>query len=111
MRGESKLLGLRSLDSHMEIGLIERLLHAEVNGARYRADLFEDLVCPDTVAFEIVTDHLNVDRSGQSEVQNLRDHVRGQERKCHAGEVFRQRQAELLDVVVRSDGASATASP
>jgi diketogulonate reductase-like aldo/keto reductase len=59
----------------MKIGLIERLLHAEVNSAGHRADLFQNLVCPHAVAFEIVTYHLNIDRRRQSEVQNPRDHV------------------------------------
>src|SRR5665213_928237 len=98
MRGEAKLLCFCPFDRHMEIRLIEWLLHAEVNGAGDRADLFEDLVCPGTISLEIMADHLDVDRSGQSEVQNLRDHGGGQERKCHPGEVFRQTQAELLDV-------------
>ena len=40
MRRKSKLLRLRALDSHVQIGLIERLLDSEVHRAWDVADLF-----------------------------------------------------------------------
>ena len=53
------------------------------------------------VAFQIVSDDLNVDRSRQSEIQNLADHVSGQESERNPRKLFWQCQAKLVNVVVR----------
>src|ERR1700722_11330826 len=97
---EAELLRLCPFDGHVQIRLIEGLLHAEIYDAGDRTDLSENLVRPHAISLKIVADHLNVDGSRQPEVENLRDHVGGQKGEGHSGEFFRQRKAKLFYVVV-----------
>src|SRR5579864_5239030 len=100
MRGEPKLLSLRTFDSQVQIRLIERLLNPQVRRSRHISDLLQKLTCPCSVPFQIVACHLNVDWSRQSKIQYLRDHVRWKKRKHHARKLFRQFQTKLVDVVL-----------
>src|SRR5579862_9168651 len=82
----------------MKIGLVERLLDAQVSRPWHVSNSLHQFACPLPVAFEIVAHHLNIDGRGQSKVQNLRDHVRGEKSKHYSGKLLRQAQAQLVDV-------------
>ena len=63
------------------------------------ANLFQDTVCNGAVTLDIRAVDLNVDRRGQSEVQNLRDDIGGQKVEGDAGKLSRQLPAQIANVV------------
>src|ERR1700704_483421 len=101
MGGETKLFSFRTLDPEAEIGLIEGLLDPEIGGSGDISHFREQGVRVAPVCFQIVSDDLNIKRSGQSKIENLPNHVGRQERERNARELFRQRQTKLVNVVGR----------
>src|SRR5438309_1508620 len=53
-------------------------------------------VCPNIIAY-----HLDIDGSGQAEIQNLAYHVSGQESETDPWKLLRKCQTKLVNVVVR----------
>src|SRR5258708_29231077 len=101
MGGETKLFRLRALDPEAEIRLIERLLDPEI-GCSWDISHFRQhdiRVAP--VRFQVIAYDLNVDGCGQSKIENLPDHVGGQESERNARELFREGQTKLMNVIVR----------
>src|ERR1700687_6239607 len=99
MGGETKLFSLRAFDPQAEIGLIEWLLDPKIGGSGDISHFREQGVRVAPVCFQIVSDDLNIKRGGQSEIENLPDHVGGQESERNARELFRKRQTKLVNVV------------
>src|SRR5882757_134843 len=85
----------------MHVRLIEWLLDSRVGNPGNVLDSFEQRIRIGLIARQIIAGYLNVDRSGQPEVQNLADHVGGQERKRHAGKLFGQADTQVMNVLSR----------
>ena len=68
-----------AIDREVDLGLIEELVNAKIDGARNSAQLAEQVDREHPVRLDIRAGNLNVDGRRQSEVENLADHVGGQE--------------------------------
>ncbi len=79
----------------MQVRLVERLLNPQVSRAGHVSNFLQQLARPGPVAFQVVADHLDVDGSGQSEVQNLRDHVGRQKSEHYPGKLLGQSSGEV----------------
>src|ERR1700692_1201866 len=101
MGTEAKLFRFRPLDSEAEIWFIEGLLDSQISGSGDGSQFFEKRVCIEPVSLQVVPQNLHVDRSRQSKIQNLPDHVGRQESECHAGKLFRKCQPKLMNIIVR----------
>ncbi|ARF90813.1 putative autotransporter protein [Burkholderia cenocepacia] len=95
---ETGLDRLRTIDVHVDSGFVAGLLDARVDEPAHAAQLREQRVRDRAVLVELVADDLDVDRRGQSEVEDLADDVGRQERERHAGERLREHVAQLRDV-------------
>src|SRR5260370_26568693 len=101
MSGETKLFSLRAFDTEAEIGLVERLLDPKIGGSWDISHFREHDIRVAPVPFQVVSDDLNVDGGGQSKIENLSNHVGGQESERNARELFGECQTKLMNVVVR----------
>src|ERR1035438_1462565 len=98
---EASLLRLRAIDGDVKPRIIEGLLDAQVRETRHVPELGQNLVRHLAVLFEIGTFYLNVDGRRQSEVQNLRDHIRRQEIEGRFRELCGQSGSQCGNVVRR----------
>src|ERR1700746_2180175 len=85
----------------MHVGLVEWLLDSRVCNARNVLNSFKQRIRICLIASQIIAGYLNIDRSRQPEIKNLGDHVGRQERKRHAGKLFRQTDAKVVNVLSR----------
>ena len=79
MGRETKLFCFRAFDSEAQIRLIEGLLNPQIRRSGNVSHLLEQCIGIEPVSLQVVSHDLNVDGSRQSKIQNLRDHVGGQE--------------------------------
>ena len=93
--------GQRTVDIDVQGRLLERLLDPRIGDAGDPFDPRQQLVGVFPVRLQIVADHLQVDRRGHAEIQDLADHVGRQEGEGGAGKLARQLLAHRLDVVRR----------
>src|SRR5579862_4421065 len=100
MRRKAEFLGLGAFDSEVQERLVKGLLDSQVSRAGYVSDLLEQLIRPRAIAFQIVTDDLNVDGRRQPEVQNLSDDIRRQKGEHHTRELLRQAQSKFLHISI-----------
>src|SRR5438445_8671117 len=98
--GEPDLAGLRAIHVHMELGLIERLLNAQIDSAGHVTELLQQSVGELAGRFEVGSHDLDVDRRGQAEVQNLADNVGRKKRKRHTREFVSQPEAQIVNILV-----------
>ena len=100
MRSETELFRFSTFNPHPQIGLIEGLLNSQIGCPGNVPHLRQQRVCILAVSLQIVSDDLNIDRGRQAKVENLRDHVGGQERERDTRKLLRECQAKLVNVVV-----------
>src|SRR5262249_21446135 len=96
---ESALGGFGAVDGDVKLGIIELLLDAKVGYARHLAELPDHPVGKLTVALNIGSLDLYVDGRRYAEVQDLADHVGGQEVKRRSGEFAIESAAQLPDMI------------
>src|SRR5208283_845572 len=96
--GEADLLRLGPIHIDMQIGLIERLLNVQIDSPGNLPDPLQQLVGECPVGIHAVARNLNVNGSGQTEVQNLTDNVGRQEREGYAGELLRKFQTQIVNI-------------
>jgi hypothetical protein len=77
--GKTQLFCFRTLNSQAEVRLIEGLLNPQIRRSGDIPHFRKQFVRVDPVSVQVVPDNLNVDGSGQSKIENLPDHVGGQE--------------------------------
>src|SRR5277367_6478653 len=100
MRSKTQLFCLGTFNSHAEIRLVEGLLNPQVGRTGNVPHFREQVVCVDMISLQVVSDNLNVDRSGQAKIENLADHVSRQKSEGNTRKLFRQFQPELVNVVI-----------
>src|SRR2546425_3724456 len=100
MSRKSKLFCLGTFHPEVEIRLIEGLLDAQICGSCDVSHFAEQRICIAPVSLQIMSHNLNVDGSRQPKIQNLADHVSGQESERNTRELPRECQAQLVNVVV-----------
>src|SRR6266571_5135379 len=95
------------IPAHNEEFLIGRTISALHTAAGAMNEPYEIIVVDDastdttsTVSLQIMSHNLNVDGSRQPKIQNLADHVSGQESERNTRELPRECQAQLVNVVV-----------
>ena len=69
------LLRARAVDVDRPLGLVERLLNAQVGDARHVGDLLHQLLGQRAILIDQLACYLHVDLCRQAEVQDLADHV------------------------------------
>src|SRR6202051_1045855 len=99
MGAETKLFSLRAFDPEAQIRLIERLLDPQIRRSCNTSHLRQHCIRIEPVPCQVISHDLNVDRGWQSKIQNLADHVGGQESERNAWELFRQCQSKLMNIV------------
>src|SRR5579883_2561425 len=82
----------------MQFRFVEILLNPYIGHSRNLLNFGEQPGCESSIGFEIVTDHLNVHRRRQSEIQNLADDIRRWEIEKDTGEVLIQFKPEIMNV-------------
>src|SRR6516162_1325033 len=75
--------------------------NAQVGGSRDIAEFLKQLAGPNTVAFDIVSDHLDVNGCRQSKVQDLCHHVGREEGEHYPWEFLCQLQPQISYVIFR----------
>jgi len=88
-----------AVDVHPDRRQIHQLLHVHVSGAGHLAEAVGNLIRERMAGLDIGADDLNVDGSGQTEIQNLSNDVGGLKEKLHSGETPRQLLTQLPNVV------------
>src|SRR6202041_1282347 len=83
----SHLLDSHPVDIVLKARLIELLLNMHIDGARYGAHLLCDLRSGFEIVGHIGSDGLNIDRSGDTEVERLGDDAGRLEKERYAGKV------------------------
>ncbi len=96
---KSALRCLGPVDGDIERGVIEGLLDANVGQARDAAKLGEHGVGKLITFSHIVAFELNIERSGQSEVQDLGGDIGGQKIEGGSGKDSRQFSAKCADII------------
>jgi hypothetical protein len=76
---ETKLFSLRTFDPEAQIRLIERLLDPQICRSCNISHFREHCIRIEPIPFQVISHDLNVDRSRQSKIENLADHIGGQE--------------------------------
>src|SRR5277367_2024125 len=96
--GQSDLVDARAVHVEIERGQAEHLLHVDIGCSGNVAQFIGDFLADEVVGCDVLTDDLNVDRGGQSEIENLGDDVGGLEEKFDAGKTLRQLAAQAANV-------------
>ena len=99
MCAEAKLLRLCPFNPEVNEGIVEGLLDSQVRRSGHVSDFLEQLIGPKPIAGQVIPHDLNVYRSGEPKIQNLRDNVGRQERKDHAGKLLGQAHPKLLNII------------
>ena len=97
--GEADILRAGAVDIDVQGRIGVGLLNARVGDARHMADAAQQQVGVVEIGGEIGAAHLQVDRRGRAEIQDLADDVGRQERKNDAGKPLRQFFAQSAHVV------------
>src|SRR5437879_2409927 len=84
----------------MQIRLIEGLLNSQIRSSSNVLQLAEERICITLVSLKVVSHDLDIDRGRQAKVQNLADHVGGQEREADPWKLFWKGQTTSVNVVV-----------
>ncbi len=95
--GEAELGGLGAIDGDVEAGGVVGFVDAEVDGAGDEADAGEEFLGEGVDLLAVGAGELDVDGSGEAEVENLGDDVGGREPEGHVGKVFGHLVADLAD--------------
>ncbi len=85
-----------SVNVNLKPGQVERFLNAQVNRA---GDVFEFTHQPlgeSPIGAQVLAHHLDIDGRREAEIQNLADHVRGQDVKRHARDIPRANLSRSL---------------
>ena len=98
-RGIADLLRFGAIHFDVQFGLVESLLDAQVHGTGHKFQAIQQIVGKDTIGREIAPEDLDVNGSGQAEIEDLADDVRGQEVKSDAREVLGQFDAQVVHVL------------
>src|SRR6185369_17808750 len=77
-----------------------RLLDAQVGCSRDIADALQQFVGNHAIGLQIIPDDLHIDGRRQSEVQDLTDYIRGQERERHARKLLGQVEPEIVYILL-----------
>src|SRR5882724_5903308 len=101
MGSEPKLFSLGAFDPEPQIRLIEGLLDSKIGRSGDAFHLAQQSICITPVSLKVISHNLHIDGSWQSEIQNLANHVGGQESERSSRKLFRECQAELVNVAVR----------
>ena len=96
-RAHSHLGDKIAIDVHVERGQSEHLLDMHIGSAGDMAQFVGDLLADYVVRLQIRTHYLNINRRGQSEVENLGDDVGWLEEEFHTGEAARQFLPQILN--------------
>ena len=95
---QAHLQGLGAIDVDHQLGIVGRLLDAQIGGPRHGLDLVEQLGGKGAVALQVIADDLHVDGCRQSEVQDLGDDVHRQLIERHPRKALGEDGPETLDV-------------
>src|SRR6266571_1086768 len=98
-------LDARAVDFQEQRGVVKRLLHVHVHGARDVAELIGELFPDQIISALVHAGYFHVDGRGRAEIQNLRDDVRRLKEELHAREALRKFFAQIVDV--RAGGLAA----
>src|SRR4029077_12211138 len=82
------LAGLRAVHIDVQLGLIKGLLDVQVDRTRNVADSLQQVIRKSAIVLLVVSHDLNIDGSGQTEVQNLADNVSRKEREGYTWELI-----------------------
>jgi hypothetical protein len=74
-RLESRLHRLGAIDLKIDRRCITRLVNLQVDEARHAAQPLQQVLRDPAIGGEIIAGHLNVNRRGQAEIQDLADDV------------------------------------
>src|SRR5260370_8856264 len=85
----------------MHVRQVKWLLDAQVRRPRHLPHLLQQGIRIGSVALQIGADDLNINRRGQTEIQNLADHIGRQESKGHAWKLFSQADPKIVDIAGR----------
>jgi len=83
----------------VQFGLVEGLLDAQVHRAGDKFQAVQQIVGEDSIGRKIASEDLNINGSGQAEIENLADDIRGQEIKGDAGKILGEFDAQIVDVI------------
>src|SRR6266853_1981155 len=95
---QAEVLRLSPIHVDVEAGITGRLLDACIGDSRYPANAAQELGRVLEVRRQIRSAHLQIDRGGRAEIQDLTDDIGGQEREGGPGEAQRQLLAQRLHV-------------
>src|SRR5205807_1201291 len=96
---EAHLFRLGAIHINVQVGLIRRLLNAQVDGSRDVLDFLEQLVGELPVRLHAPSNHLDVNRGWQAEVQDLAYDIGRQECECHPWKPPGKPEPKIVDVV------------
>src|SRR5260370_25957869 len=82
----------------MHVRQVKWLLDAQVRRPRHLPYFLQQSVGIGSVALEVVADDLNINRRGQTEIQNLSDHIGRQESKGHAWKILSKADPKIMDI-------------
>jgi hypothetical protein len=91
----ANLIGTLPVHRDEQTRRVERLLDPQVHRARHPAHPVQESLGHRAVARQVVADDLHVERRRESEIEDLADHVDGQEVEGDAREFAAQLRAEL----------------
>jgi hypothetical protein len=96
---ETRLGGFRTVHFEVEARLVEELVNVGIHRAGDFADFCRHLLRDGEIALHVVTYELDVNRGGETEIQDLAHDVGRLEKEFDAGEFARQFRAQLRDEV------------
>ena len=94
------MLGAHAVHIELKRWVVHQLLHVNVNGTGNMAQLICDLLRDEIILIVVRSIQLNINRRGQTEIENLADYVGRLEEKFHAGKLSRQGAAQELGIFV-----------
>jgi hypothetical protein len=84
------LRGFDAVGKHVQHGLVEGLLDAQIGDAGNAAHLVQDAIRQLAIGLRVPADELHVDGCGKAEIENLADNIVRQEVEFRAGKLARQ---------------------
>src|SRR5713226_7926768 len=98
-------LRARTVDFHVERGVVKSLLNVDIHGAGNVPELAGEFFPDQVISALVHARDFHIDGRGSAEIQDLRDDVRRLKEELHAGKTLRKFFAQFVDV--RAGGLSA----
>jgi hypothetical protein len=83
----------------VQFGLVKGLLNTKIYRAGDEFQAVQQVVRKHPIGLKIASEDLDVNGSGQAEIENLADDIRGQEIKGDAGEILGEFDAQFVNVL------------